>query len=144
MGPSLGTSLGNTFLAQHEQNWLNSCSLQYGPWYYRWYVDDIFLLFKSSDHLKQFQSYFSSCHVNLTFKVQIEQNKKISFLDVNIICEQGKVVTSIYRKPTFSGVCTRFDSFLPDTHKIGMIYTLFNRCFWICTSWTMFINNWYF
>ena len=36
----------------------------------------------------------------MTFTVEIEQNNKISFLDVNIIPEQGKVITSIYRKPT--------------------------------------------
>ena len=62
----------------------------------------------------------------------------MSFLDVNVIREQGKFVTSVYRKPTFSGVYTHFDSFLPDTYKIGMIYTLANRCFRICSSWSMF------
>ena len=30
------------------------------------------------------------------------------------------------------------DSFLPDTYKIGMIYTLVNRCFRICYSWSIF------
>ena len=49
-----------------------------------------------------------------------------------------KFTTSVYRKPTFSGVYTHFDSFLPDTYKIGMIYTLANRCFRICSSWSMF------
>ena len=50
----------------------------------------------------------------------------MSFLDVNVIREQGKFVTSVYRKPTFSGVYTHFDSFLPDTYKISMIDTLIN------------------
>ena len=50
----------------------------------------------------------------------------MSFLDVNVTREQGKFVTSVYRKPTFSGVYTHFDSFLPDTYKIGMIDTLIN------------------
>ena len=34
-------------------------------------------------------------------------------------------------------VCT-LDSFIPDTYKVGMIYTLVNRCFRICSSWSMF------
>ena len=96
------------------------------------------MLFKSSYHLKRFQSYFNSCHVNMTFTVATEQSNKISFLDVSIICEEGKFITSVYRKSTFSGVCTRFDSLLPDTYKIGIIYTLVNRCFRICSSWSMF------
>ena len=124
MGSPLGPTLANVFLAYHEQNWLDSCPLKYRPLYYRRFVDDIFALFKSSDHLKRFQSYL---------------NNKISFLvDVNVIREQGKFVISVCWKPTFSGVYTHFDSFLPDTYKIGMIYTLANRCFRICSSWSMF------
>ena len=33
---------------------------------------------------------------------------------------------NVWQKPTFSGVYTYFDSILPDTYKIGMIYTLLN------------------
>ena len=49
--------------------------------------------------------------------------------------EQGKFITSVYRKSTFSGVYTHFDSFIPDTYKIGMNYTLVDRYFWICSCW---------
>ena len=69
MGSPLGPSLANTFLAHREQNWLNSCPLEYRPLYYRRYLDDIFLLFKSFDHLKRFQSYLNSCRVNMSFTI---------------------------------------------------------------------------
>ena len=55
MGSPLVSSLANAFLAHHEQNWLDSCPLEYRPLYYRLYVDDIFVLFKSSNHLKHFK-----------------------------------------------------------------------------------------
>ena len=74
----------------------------------------------------------------MSFTVETEQNNKISFLDGSVIREQGKFVTSVYRKPFFSGVYTYFDSFLPDTCKTGMIYTLINRYFRICSSWSLF------
>ena len=128
MGSPLEPSLASAFLAHHEQIWLDSCPLEYRSSYYWWYVDDRLVLFKSSDHLKQFQSYFYSCQVNITFTVETEQSSKI-FLDINIICEKGKFIASVYQKPSFSGVHTHFDSFLPDTYKIGMIYTLVNRWF---------------
>ena len=96
MGFPLGPSLANALLAHHEQNWLDSCPLEYRPSYHGLYVDDIFVLFKSSDDLKQFQSYFNSCHVNMTFTAETEQNNKLSFLDVKIICEQDKFITSVY------------------------------------------------
>ena len=46
-------------------------------------------------------------------------NNKILFLDVNVIRKQGKFIRSVYRKPTSSGVYTPFDSFIPNTYKIG-------------------------
>ena len=57
----------------------------------------------------------------MSFTIETEQNNKISFLDVNVVCEQGKFTVNIYQKLTFSGVYTHFDSFLADTYKIGMI-----------------------
>ena len=57
-----------------------------GPYlntFYAVYVIYIFVLFKSSDHLKLIQIYLNSCQVN----VYAEQNNKISFLYVSVIRE---------------------------------------------------------
>ena len=62
----------------------------------------------------------------------------MSFLDVHIIPEQGKFTTSIYCKPTFSGIYTYFDRFLALTCKIAMIHKLRYRCFRICSDWNKF------
>ena len=48
MWSPLGPSLAH--LAHREQNWLDSCPLEYRPLYYQRYVDDMFVLSKSSDH----------------------------------------------------------------------------------------------
>ena len=77
LGP-LGPTLANAFLDHDEQNWLDSCLLEYRLLYYRRYVDDIFVLFKLSDHLKR----LNSCHVNMSITTETEQNNKISFLDI--------------------------------------------------------------
>ena len=52
------------------------------------------VLCKSFDHFNfWFQIYFSSCHVNMSFTIETEQeqNNKISFLDGNVIFEQGNL-----------------------------------------------------
>ena len=59
------------------------------------------------------------------------------FFDVNIIRED-KFTTSVYRKPTYSGIYTHFDSFLPSSNKIGLLHTSLYRCFRICSDWTKF------
>ena len=70
--------------------------------------------------------------------METEKENKLSFLDVEVIREQGKFTTTIYRKPTFSGVYSNFESFLPSVYKFGMVYTLVYRCFRICSNWTQF------
>ena len=68
MGSPIGPSLAAAFLAYHEQNWLDRCPSNYRSLYYRRYVDDMFVLFKLSDHLKRFQNYLNSCHVNIYYR----------------------------------------------------------------------------
>ena len=74
----------------------------------------------------------------MSFSMETEKENKLSFLDVEIIREQGKFTTTIYRKPTFSGVCSNFKRFLPSVYKFGMVYALVYRCFCICSDWTQF------
>ena len=51
---------------------------------YRRYVDDVFVLFKSKDHLLLFAKYMNTRHKNLKFTFDFEQNNSFSFLDVKI------------------------------------------------------------
>ena len=74
----------------------------------------------------------------MSFSFEKVKKHKMSFLDVKISQENDKFVTSVYRKPTFSGVCTHFESFSPSTHKFGMLYTLVYRCFTLCSDWKKF------
>ena len=105
MGSPFGPSLANTFLSYNEKNWSKSCPQGFKPVFYRRYVDIIFVLFKSNDRLKYFQELLISCHINMSFSMETGIQNKFSFLDIKIIHEQGKFSTTVYRKPTFSGVC---------------------------------------
>ena len=51
MGSPLGPTLANTFLCFHEQIWLNECPDEFKPVYYRRFGDEIFVLFRSPDHI---------------------------------------------------------------------------------------------
>ena len=122
----------------YEIKWLEQCSNGFKPVFYRRYVDDIFELFESAEHLSKFHAYLKTCRPNMSFSFEQEINDKLSFLDVEVSRQQGKFVTTVYRTPTFSGVYTHFDRFLPELYKVGMIYTLVYRCFKICSDWTKF------
>ena len=50
----------------------------------------------------------------MNFSLEKENDGRLSFLDINIFREKGKLVTNAYRKKTFSGVYTNFK---PETYK---------------------------
>ena len=82
MGSPLGPTLANAFLCFYEKKWLEKCPPEFEPVFYRRYVDDIFVLFKSTDHLVKFRNYFHTCYPNISFSFEKEKNGKIPLLDV--------------------------------------------------------------
>ena len=104
MGMPLGPTMANVFLSFYEIKWLEQCPKEFKPVFYRRYVDGIFVLFKWAEHLSEFRNYFNTCHRNMSFSFEQEKNGKLSFLDIEASREKGKFVTTVYRKPTFSGV----------------------------------------
>ena len=112
--------------------------------FYERYVDDIFVLFKRPEHVKPFVDYMNNKHKNINFSFETEKDEQMSFLDVNMFHENGKFVTNVYRKETFTGVYTNFSSFIPLEHKFGLVYTLLHRSFCFvfdCLSFTLKLKN---
>ena len=134
MSSPLGPTLANTFLCHYEKLWLDSCPPEFKPAVYRRYVDDIFVLFKSKDHLLLFAKYMNTRHKSFKFTFDFEQNNRFSFLDVKITRGSNGFSTSVFRKAMFSGVFTNFDSFIFESYKTGLIFTLVYHCFTICSD----------
>ena len=55
---------------------------------------------------------------NLKFALEQENNKKIEFLDVLVDNSGDKVITLVYRKPKWSGLCLDFHSLSPMQNKM--------------------------
>ena len=84
MGSPLGPTMANVFLSFYEIKWLEQCPKEFKPVFYRRYVDDIFVLFESAEHLSKFRNYFNTCHPNMSFSFEQEKNGKLSFLDIEV------------------------------------------------------------
>jgi hypothetical protein len=107
--------------------------------FFRRYVDDSFVLFNSRDHIVPFLDYLNSKHPNIKFTFEIENDDKtLPFLDISIKRVNGNFETFVYRKPTFTGLFTNFESFLPIAYKKGFIFSLLFRYFNICFSYQIF------
>ena len=124
----------------HEQIWLDECPLEFKPKFSRRDVDDIFILVTNIEDIDKFKEYLNSKHQNINFNSDFECDGKLPFLD-NLVDKrkEGKFVTSVYRKPTFTGVYTHYQSFLlPNVHKFGLLSTLLFRYVSICSSYALF------
>ena len=93
------------------------------------------------DHVKKFLRYMNSRHRNIQFTCEEESNDKISFLDISITRSKNKLMTSLYRKKTFSGVYMNYNSFLPTNCKKGLIDTLLFRSYNICADYSILHNE---
>ena len=61
MGSPLGPTLANIFIIHYGDIWLQNCSLECKPSYYKRYVDDIFV-FESETQVELFKNFMNTCH----------------------------------------------------------------------------------
>ena len=134
MGSPLGPALANAFLCHHEEYWLDDCPLSFAPIFYARYVDDIFVLLRSREHILLLANYLSSKHPNINFTFEVEDNNSLPFLDVDVFRDSNSFSSTVHRKDTFSGVFTNYNAFIPDTYKKGLISTLLYRAYMINSS----------
>ena len=67
---------------------------------------------------------FNSYDEHLQFMTENSMDNKISFLDIEIIVKNQKIITNWYRKPTLSGRFLNYNSQHPHKNKIAIIYSL--------------------
>lgn len=109
------------------------------PLLYRRYVDDTFLVFKCRDDMLNFFTRLNQQHNSITFTKEEETDSQLSFLDVLVSRSTlGKISTSVYRKPTFSGLYMRWDSFVPKSFKKSLVNCLVLRAWKLCSSFQGF------
>ena len=110
MGSPLGPTLAMAFMCFMEEKWLSDCPDGFKPQFYRRYVDDTFLIFKSPTQVQLFLDYLNSKHPNIKFTCDCEENSTLPFLDMNVKHISNQISTSLYRKPTFTGLFSKYAS----------------------------------
>ena len=90
---------------------------------------------------RNMNDYMNAQNDNIKFTKEDEDNNMLSFLDVLVTRVDGILCTSVYRKPTFSGLFMKYDSFVPAQYKRRMVYGLISRSWKICSSVESFENE---
>ena len=99
-------------------------------------MTDTFAIFDNDSKHQDFLIRLNSMHPSLQFTTETEQNGRLPFLDVLIEkdLDSQLYLTSIYRKPTFTGAYVRYESFCHKNRKVSLIRTLVHRAQQICSA----------
>ena len=131
MGSPLGPILADIFVGFAETFMIPDSDSK--PSFYCRFVDDSFACFCSTSEAHNYLNVLNGIHVNLKFTFEVETNSALSFLDVLVHKADGEIRTSIYRKPTWSGLYIHFLSFVPECYKRNLVYNLFDRARRLCS-----------
>jgi len=115
----------------------SSLFLWRGFWWYKtlvrlWELNLSLLI--TINYSEIFYNKLNLLHPSLKFTMEKETDDTLPFLDVKIEKDTNKFLTSVYRKPTFIGQYTPWDSFGPPKCKTNLIGTLVHRALKICSK----------
>ena len=135
MGSPLGPIFANIFMSNLEDSFLINRSPPVSPSFYCRYVDDTFATFDSEEQAGSCLDYINGWHPNVRFTMETENNNSLSFLDVSILRTNNTFVTSIFRKPTHTGLGIHFYNFNSFRFKLNALRSLISRGFKISSTY---------
>ena len=85
--------------------------------------------------LQEFHQHLNSIEQSIQFTCEVKENGQLPFLDVLLSKEDdGRISTSVYRKPTYTDHYLHFSSHHPQSHKQSVVCTLFSRAVSLSSS----------
>ena len=132
MGSPLGALFANIFMCELENTVIPRIQDIIKNW--TRYVDDTFATVEAKNVTKV-ENELNKFHESIKFTHEVENDRKISFLDVLIKRnEEGGVDTSVYRKPTNTDIYINWKAHAPVIWKIATLKSLIKRAFLISST----------
>ena len=135
-GSPLKPALANFCMGYTEQKWLE---FDHGRLVklYRRYVDVICCCFQNEHEALTFIDFLNSQHPSLNFAIGKEHMKQLPFLDV-LNTGLDRLITSVYKKSTFTGRLQNYNSFVLFTYNKDLVETLTDRIVCLNNTWDGF------
>ena len=131
MGSPLGPVFANIFVGYCESLVPES---MWPPMYCR-FVDDSFAHYENREQGEGLLQVLNNLHPALVFTCELEHDGRLPFLEVLVEkVEENSSVTSVYRKPTFTGLYITWDSFCATKYKVNLVKNLVHRARRICSE----------
>lgn len=125
MGSPLSPLMAEIFMDNFENRYFTGNN---NILYYYRYVDDILICWTGTrQELESFYSFVNNLHPKIKFKLEVEVDNSINFLDLTITREHCRHNFQIYRKPTHTDVVIPAASCHPWQHKLAAFHSYINR-----------------
>ena len=89
---------------------MDNCSIHIKLIIQNRYVDDIFAIFSSKEHLELFVYYMNKQHKYITLIFETKQDNSFSLLNIKTTHHKQQFKTFFHRKSTLSGVFTHYEN----------------------------------
>lgn len=90
------------------------------------YVDDVLAILKRT-HLRSFLKFINGIHPAIKFTIEMENDGKLPFLDVQVIRVGAALEFDVYRKPTATSRYICNNSQHSPQHKLSVFQSLIHR-----------------
>ena len=123
MGSPLGPILANIFVGWYE----SQVPSEAWPHLYCRFVDDSFAHFQCRQDSDRLLEILNNLHPSLKFTCEHEKDRCLPYMDVLVEKTDDDILTSVYRKPTFTGLYITWDSYCATKYKTNLVKNLVER-----------------
>lgn len=128
-----GVSMGNPLSGFISEIFMEKMEDKLGkedliPRFWARYVDDVFAIVHR-DEVEETLRSINCVHRNIRFTMEIEENGRLPFLDLEVKRREGKIELGIYRKPTSTQRFIPNESNHHDRHKTAAFRTMIHRLY---------------
>ena len=135
MGSPLCALMANIFMCRLEEQLKLRSNL---PSYYRRYVDDTLTTMKGEVSAYSFLHVLNDLHPSISFTMELSTENTLPFLGM-VLREDGQsITTSVYVKPTNTGLLLHYNSHVDNRCKKSFIFTMLDRAFKLSSNWSLF------
>ena len=125
MGSPVSAVIANLYMESFEEQAITTSS--YKPTIWKRYVDDTYTILDRGN-VDDFLQHLNNPQPSIRFTMETENNNKLAFLDTAVSREpDGRLTTSVYRKPTHTDQYLAYDSHHPQSVKCGIVKCLYER-----------------
>jgi hypothetical protein len=140
MGAPLAPVVADIFMVHMETSLMDQL-MKIGVCDWHRYVDHTSVLIEPTTNLAHVLNIVNNFHPSIKFTYEFEANPTLPFLDVRVTRspERQTFETIIYSKPTFTGLMTKWNSFIPMHYERTSLDSMIRRAPSIFLTYTSLV-----